>query len=115
MARRVRHDELPFRGGEVAVGHVDGDALLPFRLQAVREEGVVYLALGHLFRGVLDAGQLVLVDALGVVQKMPQHRGLSVVHAAGRGKAQKFLLLVFLQERFYGFVFRHIRNNLLFS
>ena len=68
--RRVRHDEFALGRREIAVGYVYGDALFPFRLQTVREEGVVYFALGHLLAGVFDGGQLVFVDALGIVQKV---------------------------------------------
>ncbi len=38
MARRVRQDEPPPGGGEVAVGDVDGDALLPLGAQPVGEQ-----------------------------------------------------------------------------
>ena len=35
---RVGEDELPARGREAPVGHVDGDALFAFRLQPVGEQ-----------------------------------------------------------------------------
>ena len=38
MAGRVANDEFARLGGEVAVGHVDGDALLALGAQAVGEE-----------------------------------------------------------------------------
>src|SRR5256885_11974144 len=44
MARRVADDELAAFGGEVAVGHVDGDALLAFGRQAVGQQRQVGLA-----------------------------------------------------------------------
>ena len=42
MARRVGDDELALVGGEVAVGHVDGDALLALGLQAVHQQRQVH-------------------------------------------------------------------------
>ena len=38
VAGRIGDDELAPRRGEVAVGHVDGDALLAFGAQAVGEQ-----------------------------------------------------------------------------
>lgn len=38
MARGVRDDKFALGGGEIAVGHVDGDALLALRLQAVYQQ-----------------------------------------------------------------------------
>ncbi len=41
VAGSVGDDELAMRGGEVAVGDIDGDALLPLGAQAVGELGEV--------------------------------------------------------------------------
>ena len=38
VARRIGDNEAPPRRSEVAVCHVDGDALFPFRLKAVEQE-----------------------------------------------------------------------------
>ena len=45
VSGRVGDDELAPGRGEVAVGHVDGDALLPLGLQTVGEEGEIDLLL----------------------------------------------------------------------
>ena len=63
---RIGDDEFAFRGRKIAVGHVDGNALLAFGLQAVGQQGEVDLVAG---RAVLDAvafdrGKLILVDHL---------------------------------------------------
>ncbi len=47
VARGVGDDELPPGRREVAVGDVDGDALLPLGLEAVHEQGQVELAAGR--------------------------------------------------------------------
>ncbi len=41
VPRRVGDDELAMGGGEVAVGDIDGDALLPLRAQAVGKLGKI--------------------------------------------------------------------------
>ena len=41
VSRRVRDDEFALGRGEVAVGHIDGDALLALGLESVREEAQV--------------------------------------------------------------------------
>ena len=47
VSGRVRDNELAFRRGEIAIRHVDGDALLALCLQAVNEQGEVdVIALG---------------------------------------------------------------------
>jgi hypothetical protein len=64
VAGRVGDDELARRGGEVAVGDVDRDALLALGGEAVEQQRVVELAvLGAGALGVgLKRGELVLED-----------------------------------------------------
>ena len=82
MAGRVADDELALLGGEVAVGHVDGDALLALGREAVGQQGQVGLArLGH-------AGQMVLQHGLGIHQQAADQRALAVVHRAAGDEAQ---------------------------
>ena len=38
MARRIANDELARFGTEIAVSHIDGDALLALRAQSVGEQ-----------------------------------------------------------------------------
>ena len=54
VARRIGNDEFAAGGVEVAVSHVNGDALLALGLQAVGEQRQVHLA------AALHAGELVL-------------------------------------------------------
>ena len=44
VARRVRDDEFPARRFKIAVGHVDGDALLALGAQAVGEQRKIHRA-----------------------------------------------------------------------
>ena len=44
VARRIRDDELALRGGEVAIGHVDGDALFALGLQSVHDKREIQFA-----------------------------------------------------------------------
>ena len=76
---------------QVAVGHVDGDALLAFGLEAVGQQGVVDLAHGD--RGPAaagGAGVLELVDrhGVGLDQQTPDQGGLAVVDGAARDHTQ---------------------------
>ena len=89
VARGVGDDELAAGRREVAVGHIDGDALLALGAQTVgqqRQVGVV-VALG--LAGGLDGLELVGEDRLGVQQQPPDQGGLAVVDRAGRGEAQE--------------------------
>ena len=68
-------------GGEVAVGHVDGDALLALGLQAVGQQREVDRWPGALlFQRVELVGQ----DGAAVEQQAADQRALAVVHAAGQ-------------------------------
>src|SRR5258708_36518847 len=67
MTRRVGENELAFRRGEIAVGHVDRDALLSFRLQPIGEEREVDRPGAAMARGLTDRMHLVLVHAARIV------------------------------------------------
>ena len=100
VSRAVRDDVLALFGVEVAVGDVDGDALLALGLQAVDEQREVDLVAGRAPLAAVagDGGQLVLEDLLAVVQHAADQRALAVVHAAAGDEAQEALGLVLLQE-----------------
>ena len=88
MPRRVADDELAFRRGEVAVGHIDGDALLALGLQAVGEQRQIYRRHAALLTGLGDSRELVFEDRLRVVQQAADQRALAVVHRTGGDESQ---------------------------
>ena len=93
----VREDEAAPVRSEVAVGDVDGDALLAFGAQAVGEEGQVdrlcpggaLPAEAAVRRGAGDGVELVGEDRLGVMQEPAHQGGLAVVDGAGGREAEK--------------------------
>ena len=89
VARRVGDDELALRCGEVAVGDVDGDALLALGPQAVGEQREVDVVGAHLRRRALDRLELILEDRFGVVEQAADERRLAVVDRARSGEAQQ--------------------------
>ena len=99
MARAIGHDELAFVGGKEAVGHIDGDALLAFGGQAVDQQREIHgFALGAVLGGIFfQRGQLVVEQALGVVQQAPDQGALAVVDAAAGDEAQQGFGFVLLQ------------------
>ena len=92
VAGRVGNDELAPRRGEVAVGDVDRDALLALRAQAVSQQRQVNGGIAAPPRGLLDRRELVLEDALRVVQQPADERALAVVDRARGREAQKIHL-----------------------
>jgi hypothetical protein len=86
-------------GAEVAVGDVDGDALLALGLQAVEQQRVVHrLALGAMALAVaLERRQLVVEQVLAFEQQPADQGALAVVDAAARDEAQARLGLVLAQ------------------
>ena len=91
VPRGVGDDEFALGCGEVAVGHVDGDALLALGAQAVGHQGEVGVFVAAFPRRAFDGGQLVLHDGLGVIQQPADQGGLAVVDRTGGGKAQQGL------------------------
>jgi hypothetical protein len=84
VARCVGENELAPRRREVAVGDVNGDALLAFGAQAVGEERKVDGAGRPVLRRLFDRQQLIFVHRLRVVQQPSNQRALAIVDAAGR-------------------------------
>jgi hypothetical protein len=89
VTRGVRDDELALRGREVAVGHVDRDALLTLGPQAVGEQREVGVVVAPGDRRRLHGRELVGEDRLRVEQQPPDQRGLAVVDGAGGGETEK--------------------------
>ncbi len=89
VAGGVGDDELPARRGEVAVGDVDGDALLALGAQAVGDEREVRVVVAAVAADPLDGGQLVIEERLRVEQQPADQRALAVVDRAGGGEAQE--------------------------
>ena len=75
--------------GEIAVGDVDGDALLAFGAQAVGEQREIDRAAGAIDFALLHGGELVFEDGLAVVEQAADQGGFAVVDAAGGGEAQQ--------------------------
>ena len=100
VARAIGDDELAARRLEVAIGHVDGDALLALGLQAVDQQGEI----GHFARGapaaaVVGHGRELVVEHLArVVQQAADQRALAVVDAAAGDEAQQVDLALLREE-----------------
>jgi hypothetical protein len=99
VARTVGDDEFAPARREVAIGHVDRDALLALRLEAVHQERQIDLAAGRALALAVAAhrGELILVDQLGVVEEAADERALAVVDVAGGQEAEQLLALLLRQ------------------
>ncbi len=94
VAGGVRDDELAGRRREVAVGHVDRDALLALGAEPVGEQREVGVVVALAAAGRLHGLELVLEDRLGVVQQTADECALAVVYAARRREAEHVHLAV---------------------
>ena len=96
VAGRIGDDEFALFGGEEAVGHVDGDALLAFGGEAIDQQGEVdVLALGADLLGVgFERRELILEDHPAVVQQPSDKGRFAVIDGAAGDEAQQALLLV---------------------
>ncbi len=90
VARRIGDDERALFGSEVAIGHVDGDALLAFGLEPVDQQREVdrLASRAELLRVALERRKLVVEDELLLVQHPPDQRGLAVVDRAAGEETQ---------------------------
>ena len=101
MLRRVLHvagavgdDELARRRRRVAVGDVDGDALLALGAQPVGDEAEVEVADAAPLRRGGDRVELVVEELAGVDEQPADQRRLAVVDRADRREAQSTVLSV---------------------
>ena len=100
VAGGVGDDEAAVLGGEIAIGDVDGDALLALGGKPVDDEGVVDLLAGgaEAFGIGGERGELVLEEQLGIVQQPADQGRLAVVDAAAGEEAQEALVAVSGEE-----------------
>ena len=100
VAGRVGDDEAAAVGGEIAIGDVDGDALLALGGKAIDEKGEIDVFAGGAvaLRVGLQGGELVLEQALGIEQQPADQRRLAVIDAAAGQEAQQALVLVVGEE-----------------
>ena len=92
MAGCIRDDEFAARGREIAVGYVNGDALLAFGPQPVGEQRKINGPGGAIDAAFFHGGELIFVNGLGIVEQAPDERGFAVVHTASSGETQQILL-----------------------
>ncbi len=90
VAGSIRDDDATTTGEiHVAVGHIDGDALLALGLEAVGEQGEVNLANRNHRAAATRAPrivELVLGDGARLGQKTTDERRLAVIHRTTRDK-----------------------------
>ena len=89
MPRRIGNDEFALGGSEIAVSHIDGDALLTLRSQTVGQQRKVHVFVSTTFRRFFDSQELIFENRLRVVQQTTDKRTLAVVDRASSGKTEK--------------------------
>ena len=99
VTRTVGDDELAFAGAEVAIGHIDGDALFTFTFEPIHQKRKVRLfTRGAALDAVAgDSLKLVFIDHFGVVQKAANERAFAIINTATREETQEFFPLMLLQ------------------
>ena len=89
VTRGVGNDELTARGGKVTVSHVDSDALFALGAEPVGEQCEIDHRIATAAGTFLHRAQLVLENALRVVEQAPDECRLAVINGAGGGKTEK--------------------------
>ena len=82
MARRIRDDELAARRGEITIGDVDRDPLLPLGPKPVGEICQIDLPAAGDIGGALQRLDLILHQRFRVVKEAPDERRFAVVDRA---------------------------------
>ena len=91
MPRRIRQDEPPACRLEVAVGHIDGNALFPLSGQPIHQQRVINPA-GHRAVAAAVAFQCrlhIIGDAAAFIQHPADQGGFPIIDAAAGQHAQK--------------------------
>ncbi len=90
VAGRVGDDEGALRRAEIAIGDVDGDALLALGLEAIEQQCVIEIVAGgaELLRKIDQIGHLVVRDRSGLGHQAADQRRLAVIDGAAGEKAQ---------------------------
>ena len=99
VAGGVGNDELAPRGGDVAVGNVDGDAPLALGAETIGKEGEIKDA-GAGASLAFDRADLIFVDAAGVVEETADEGRLAIVDGAGSGEAEEVFRALGSEEGF---------------
>ena len=91
VARRVGDDEGAVAGREIAIGDIDGDALLALGRQAVDQQREVEILAGRAeLAGItLQRVHLVVEDRIGLEEQAADQGRLAVVHRAAGDEAQE--------------------------
>jgi hypothetical protein len=95
VPRAIGHDETAPRGLEVAVRHIDRDALLPLRIQAIgQQRKIKHVVIRISMLPTTFARQrcqLVIGQHACVVQQPPKQRALAIIDAAASDEPQQSL------------------------
>jgi hypothetical protein len=86
----VGDDEFSFRRGEIAIRHVNRDALFTFGAQAISEVRQVDHAAARDVGRFFERLDLILHQILGIIKQTADERGLAVINTAASVEAQKF-------------------------
>ena len=92
MSRSVGYNVAARLRFEIAVGHIDGDALFPLAHEPVQQQRIVDLTVRAANPAVqLQRLLLIRIELLAVIKHVSDQRGFSVVHAAAGKKFQQIL------------------------
>ena len=103
----IRNDELAAGCRRIAVGDVDGDALLALGSQAVGDEGQVHAIDPASPARRSNGFELVVEELLGIAQEAADERRFSVVDRPDRGEAQQ----IRARRRLGAGVLGHLRSS----
>ena len=89
VSRSIGNDKFPLGSGEVAIGNINRDPLLPLGPETVREQSQVDVFVSPFFRRRFNGLDLIFESILGIVEKPTDQGRFSVIDAAGRGETEQ--------------------------
>ena len=93
MAGSIGNDELAFGRREIAIRHIDGDALFTFSSQSVCQQAEISSLQAFLLARRFNSLELVFKNALAIVQKPTNECALPVIHATRSGETEEGVLV----------------------
>src|SRR5260370_35311746 len=94
----IGNDEFAPRRREIAVSHVDGDALFAFGTQAIGEQRKIDWSSRAVDTALLHRSKLIFAHGLGIVQETPDEGCIASAATSGGSEARHLSVRVLFEQ-----------------
>ena len=114
VSGNIGDDVFALRAREIAVGHIDRDALLALGDKAVGEQREIGDRAALALHVAFEIGALIDGDGIEIPQQTPDERAFAVVDATARNESKQFFafMLFEISQNIRGYQFALMRHSL---